>query len=183
MMFGLSAMVLILACVAGALPKVKPLVPYEREQTKGNVRVVLLKVERATIFCTDGIRDPQPGKSYPVPTVGVIYLVEALGNEPIKNWNNNESDENLIIGNQKVRNDSSMPENLIAGGGGGVYGSMTRYANGPVELPKGLNDRRVSVQEIHERAVPLKSNTMRVTLNVGFNDERQTFVFDNIPLN
>jgi hypothetical protein len=176
------AIAILVLCVAALSPSVKPLAPYEREQTIGNVRVVLLKIERATIFTSQNVRDAAPDKSYPVPMIGVTYLIEALGNEPIKNWLMNESDEDISIGGHKVLDATIMPENLISGSSG-VLGSPSTYANGPEELPKSFNKKRSSVEEIHLRAEPSQTGMMHLQLKVGFNDHPETFIFDNIPVN
>jgi len=168
--------------IAAISPAAKPLVPYEREQTKGDIRVVLLKVERATFFVTNGIRNPLPGKFYPVPMVGVTYLVEALGDEPIKNWKDDQSYDGVMIGNRKVNDDASMPENLI-GGLFVISYPISRYGAEPIKLPKAAKDERRSVEEQYFRAVPLKSGTMQIKIKAGINDKTETFVFDNIPLN
>jgi hypothetical protein len=179
----LPAIAVLLLCAAALSPSVKPLAPYEREQTKGNVRVVLLKIERATIFTSQNVRDAAPDKSYPVPVIGVTYLIEALGNEPIKNWYQDTSDNDILIGSHKIQDDANLPENIIGSAGSGVFRSLSTYKNGPEELPKSFNEKRASVEEIHVRAVSIQSGTMRLQLKVGFNDHPETFIFDKIPVN
>jgi hypothetical protein len=177
------ALAAVFAGIAAMSPAVRPLAPYEREQTKRNVRVVLLKVERGTIFTTNGIRDPKPGMSYPVPVVGFTFLVEALGDEPIKNWISHETDDEVLIGNRKARDDSSMPDNLVAGGSGGINPALPYKNRQGIELPESFVEKRSFVHEEYERAVPSKTGTMRLKLITGFNDQKETFIFENIPLN
>src|SRR5271163_3276681 len=127
------AIAVLVLCVAALSPSVKPLSPYEREQTIGNVRVVLLKIERATVFTSQNVQDAAPDKSYPVPMIGVTYLVEVLGNEPITNRNMySDSVEDISIGGHKV-SDSALPENLLPGSAG-------NFIAGEISLPNlGLN--------------------------------------------
>ena len=179
----LLALGLVLACVAAMSPARHPLAPYQREQTKGKIRVVLLKVERATIFSTTGIKDPKPDQFYPVPVLGVTYMIEALGDEPVRHWTGDQSNDDLTIGSRREPADASLPENLTPGVSSGVFGPISHYANGPVELPKSFNEQRSTIQELHERAVPSKTGNLRLQLKVGFNDQRETFVFDNLPVN
>jgi hypothetical protein len=176
------AIVVLVTCVAALSPTVKPISPFEREQTKGNVRVVLLKVERSTIFTSEGIRKPEQGKVYPVPTFGITYLVEALGDEPIKNWNADETDEDYVLGNRKVLDDSTLPENLIPGSHGANH-PPSLFANGPMALPKLTNAKRAVVKEIFLRAPPTPAGALRLKLKVGLNDKTEKFSFDGIPVN
>jgi len=178
----LPAIAVLVLCVAALSPSVKPLVPYEREQTKGNVRVVLLKVERATVFTSQNIRDAKPDRSYPVPVIGVTYLVEALGNELIKNWNVYSTGEEITIGGQKVESDAFMPENLIRGSKG-VTSPASAYGNRLGELPKSFDKNRSSVEEIHVPTGSSQRGMVRLQLKAGFNDHPETFIFDNVPLN
>jgi hypothetical protein len=180
---GLPFIVMLVLVIAAVSPSPKPITPFEREQTRGNVRVVLLKVERSTIFSSDGIRDAAPGKIYQVPMIGVTYMIEALGNEAVTNWISNEASEDILVNGRKIGDDSQTPENLIAGGSGGVFGGESRYMNGPLQLPKSYDKKRSSFQERHERAQLQNGGTMRLKLTVGFNREKQTFIFDNIHLN
>jgi hypothetical protein len=180
---GAPLIAIVILVAAAVSPAKKPIAPFEREQTKGNVRVVLLKVERSTIFTADGIRDAEPGKMYPVPTIGVTYLIEALGTETVTNWIGNEAGDDILVNGREIPDDSQNPENLVGGGWGGVFGADSRYANGPVQLPKSYDKKRTSVQERHERVQLLSGGTMRLKLVVGFNGEKETFIFDNIRLN
>jgi hypothetical protein len=153
-----------------------PVVPYECTQTKGQVRVVLLKVERATIFTSDNVQDAKPGKIYPVPTVGIVYRIEALGNEPIKNWN--ITTEEVKVGNQRVGDNQKMPPNITPGSNASI---------GPLgDEPRGvpvLDAERSTIEQIYVRCGPVPSGMATLTLNTGFNDKTETFVFSNVPLN
>jgi hypothetical protein len=176
------AIAILLLCAAALSPSVKPLAPYEREQTKGNVRVVLLKIERATVFTSQNIREAEPDKSYPVPVIGITYLVEALGDEPFKHPNIYSTGEEISIGGRKISEFDAafMPENLIPGDHG-VTSSALGYGNRLGELPKSFDKKRSWVEELY---VPSSQTGMiHLQLKVGFNDHPETFIFDNIPVN
>lgn len=168
--------------VISVLPSAKPpITPYEREQTKENVRVVLLKVERSIVFTSQNVQNAEPGKFYPVPMIGITYLVEALGDEPIKSWNT-YSDNDISIGGHKISDNALMPENLIPGNDG-VTSPASAYGNRLGELPKSFDKKRSSVEEIYVRAEPSQAGMMRLQLKAGFNDHPETFIFDNVPMN
>lgn len=151
---------------------VNPVWPYECTQTKGNVRVVLMKVERTTIFTSDYVQDAKPGKVYPVTTMGLTYRIEALGDEPIKNWNVN-TDE-IAIGGHRVGGEK-LPSNITAGDSSSI---------GPTDAgPRGVSAKRSAIQTVHIRCGSVPSGSATLTLRTGFNDETEKFVFENVPLN
>jgi hypothetical protein len=161
---------------AASTPAISPLAPYECEQTKGDVRIVLIKVERATVFTSDNVQDPKPGKVYPVTTVGVVYRIDALGNEPIKNWN--VTTDEIMIGTHRVGDGEKLPTNITPGSAG----SVGPLGNEPRGLPA-FDSKRSAVQEFHVRCGPVPSGMATLTLRTGFNDKTETFVFTNVPLN
>jgi hypothetical protein len=179
------AIAILVLCVAALSPSVKPLAPYEREQTRGNVRVVLLKIERATVFTSQNVQGAEPGKSYPVPMIGVTYMVEALGNEPFKNPNTYGDDvEDISIGGHGVL----TPENLIPGSAGSFTPGEVSAPNlglpyDSAELPKSFDKKRSWVEKTYVRAGSSQTGMMRFQLKAGFNDRPETFIFDNIPVN
>jgi hypothetical protein len=68
--------------------RLKPRVtPYPVSRTHGNVRVTLVSVGHETFFVRgDEVRGAQAGEVYAVPGFRLNYLVEALGDEPIRQW-------------------------------------------------------------------------------------------------
>jgi len=153
----------------------RPVAPFESTQTHGNVRVTLVKLQRGTIFTantTNIVRDAQPGKTYPIPVLDIAYQVEALGNEPIKAWNT--QDEEIAMGTKLVTavTPNSQPENIIGGSSGSV---------GPVEGRS--TEFRVAAFETQYRVAGVPSGDATVTIKTGFNDNNETFVFANVPLN
>jgi hypothetical protein len=133
--------------VANVLPSAKPsLMPYEREQTKGNVRVVLLKVERTTVFTSLNVQNAESGKSYPVPMLGITYLVEALGDEPFKHFNVYSYGGEISINGQKVDDEAFRPQNLN-GGSDGINSPPSAYGNRLGELPKSFDEKRSWIEE------------------------------------
>jgi hypothetical protein len=144
---------------------VSPVAPYQCVQTKGNVRVVLLKVERGTLFTARNVADAKSDKTYPVPSFDVAYQVEALGDEPINKWN--VQDEEITMGTRRIADGQFLPVNVVAGGSG-----ETRPAG-----------HRSMIQENHIVAGEVQAGKMTLTLKTGFNEHNETFVFANVPLN
>jgi hypothetical protein len=181
--------------VASVLPSAKPVITiYEREQTKGDVRVVLLKVEHSTFFISQNnvlasqvIQNAEPGKFYPLPAIGITYLVEALGSEPITNRNTyGDSFEEISISGHKA-SDNALPENIIPGSMSSFIPGQSSLPNLGLnyceELPKSFNKERSWVEETYVRAESSQTGMMRLQLKAGFNDHPEIFTFDNIPMN
>jgi hypothetical protein len=165
--------VVFVLCAAALSPSIKPLVPYEHEQTKGNIRVVLLKTERVTIFNSDGITNAEKGKVYPVPYCGVTFLVEALGKEPIERWYSDDVNLNLI---------QQLPKNLAAGAYYADFDIGT-FGSGAVEIPKFEDKKRCVISQCLYRASSPNSDKLKITINAGINKKTETFVFDDVPVN
>jgi hypothetical protein len=169
--------------VANVLPSAKPsLMPYEREQTKGNVRVVLLKVERTTVFTSLNVQNAESGKSYPVPMLGITYLVEALGDEPFKHFNVYSYGGEISINGQKVDDEAFRPQNLN-GGSDGINSPPSAYGNRLGELPKSFDEKRSWIEEFYMRSEPPHEGIAQLKITAGFNDHPETFIFENVPLN
>jgi hypothetical protein len=143
---------------------------------------VLLRVERATIFTSQNVKDAEPEKSYPVPVIGVTYLVEALGNEPFNHPNTYGCGvDDISIDGKKVSFDN-LPSNLISGGAGATSPSE-HYPDNFIELPKSFDKKRSWIEEGFVRAESSQTGVMRFKIQTGFNDKPETFIFDNIPVN
>jgi|GEM_PF-1965397 len=177
------ALSLLTVCVAAISSHPSKIAPFEREQTHGNIRVVLLKVERMTLFTSEGIRDAVPGKIYPVPTFGVTFVAEALGKEPIKNWYSDDADEDLTIEGKRISSDEIFPENLIAGSRSDNSSFAPSFGNGPEMRPKLADEKRAVVMERFIRYGQIPSGKLRLKLKVGINDHPENFVFDGISVN
>jgi len=143
-----------------------PVVPYEVEQTKGVVQVRLLKVERATAFTSQNVAGALPGKLYAVQTLGASLLVEALGEEPITNWNFGGLD--ITIGNRPFQFN-------------GRAGAIRSPSSG--EVPESCNRQRSEVVEDNCRPAPNQTGPISWKFETGFNGHSETFTFENIPQN
>jgi hypothetical protein len=52
-----------------------------------------------------------------------------------------------------------------------------------MELPKSIDKKRSSVEEIYVRTASSQTGAVQLQLQAGFNGHTETFIFENIPLN
>ena len=173
------AVVAAVTCVAAVSSINKPATPYNPEQVKGNVRVVLLRVDRATVFSDEGFREGKPEKIHAIPGLSVVYAVELLGDEPVKHRNSVQNGK-LVSVNGKPLVDA-MPENL-AGGGHSESREYEHYNWGVLKKPAVTNPKRTHVIEVWERGVRVPSGRINLRITTGFNDHKEEFVFENVPV-
>jgi len=173
------AVVAAVTCVAAVSSINKPATLYNPEQIKGNVRVVLLRVDRTTVFTDVGFQETRSQKIHAIPGVGVAYAVELLGDEPVKHWNT-VSDGKLVSINGKSIADT-MPENLS---GGGLKSTLEyeHYNWGALKKPAVTNPKRTHVIEVWERGVRVPTGKIDLRITTGFNDHKEEFVFENVPV-
>ncbi|MBM3833331.1 MAG: hypothetical protein FJ403_08660 [Verrucomicrobia bacterium] len=174
------ALAALVTCIAAVKSRPPNITPFEREQVRGQVRVVLLKVERATVFTSDGVREGREGKVYPVPMFGVTYLVEALGDEPIKSWFSNHSYDDYMVGNQRLDDGACLPENVVPGGSGFTLGLS--HLDGPIALPAFKERKRAYIGQQFIRAAQIPHGKLRLKIVAGINDHPEAFWFHDVPL-
>ena len=175
------ALVVVAALVSGAAVSSlkKPVAPYNPEQIQGNVRVVLLRVDRTTLFSDDGFRSTQPQKIHAIPGLSYTYAVELLGDEPVKNW--------IMIGNGNPVSlngkpiGDTEPEN-ICGGGNKASFEYGQYIWGVLKRPAVTNPKRTHVFEVWERGLRVPGGKIDLRITTGFNEHKEEFVFRDIPV-
>jgi len=169
----------VLLCTAAVLSVGRPVPAYNPEQVKGNIRVVLLRVDQTTVFTDVGFSESVQGKIHAVPGVSVTYLVEMLGDEPVKH-RNNVSDGKLITVNGNATEDR-LPDNLVAGGHGATY-EYSHYDWKMLKKPTVTNAKRSHIEEDWRRGVKVSAGTIDLNIKAGFNDRIEEFVFKNVPV-
>lgn len=168
-----------LACGAAVSSLNKPVAPYNPEQIQGSVRVVLLRVDRTTLFSDEGFRETKPQKIHAIPGLSFVYAVELLGDEPVKQWN--------VVGNGKPVSlngkpiGDTTPEN-ISGGGHGTSHEYEHYDWGIMRKPAVTNPKRTHVFESWERGLRVPGGKIDLRITTGFNDHKEEFVFKDIPV-
>ena len=175
------ALVLVIALASGAAVSSikKPVAPYNPEQIQGNVRVVLLRVDRTTLFSDVGFMDTKPQKIHAIPGLSFIYAVELLGDEPVKHWNM-VGNGNPVSLNGKPIGDTS-PENL-SGGGNKASFEYEHYNWGVLKKPAVTNSKRTHVFEMWERGLRVPGGKIDLRITTGFNEHKEEFVFKDIPV-
>ena len=175
------ALVALVAVVCGAAVSFinKPVTPYNPEQIQGNVRVVLLTVDRTTVFTDVGFQETNTQKIHAVPGLSVVYAVELLGDEPVKNWVG-VTDGKLVSLNGK-KFDATRSESLT-GGGHNTSNEYEHYHWGILKKPTVTNPKRTHVIEVWERGLRIPSGKVDLRFTTGFNDHKQEFVFKDVPV-
>ncbi len=167
------------ACCAAVSSINKPVTPYNSEQVKGKVRVVLLRVDRTTVFSDEGFQETTPQKIHAIPGLSVVYAVELLGDEPVTHWNTVSNDK-LVWVNGKPLADTT-PENL-AGGGNQASNEYEYYNWRILKKPSVTNPKRTQVHEVWKRGLRVTSGKIDLHFTTGFNDHKEEFVFEGVPL-
>lgn len=148
--------------------------PFAAEQIVDNVRVVLLKVDRSTIFSKEGFRSPTNRVVHAIPGIGVTCVVEALGDEPKKNWITPNVE--VRVGGKRI---SEVPENISPGGSSGLS-EFTNFTSG--DKPQVTNPKRAVVYKAWLRGLRANSKKIDLHITAGFNQQTEAFVFKDIPV-
>jgi hypothetical protein len=156
----------------------KPAAPFQREQTKGLVRVVLLSVNRTTTFTSDGFKNEKNKDIHAVPGCEIVFVMEALGSEPVTNKISGET--SVFVGKKDYT--AIVAENISAGGSGGIS-SFQGHAWGEFgKKPEVSNPKRAVVYNDWHRGVRIPNGNVDLHITVGFNNHSEEFVFQNVPL-
>ncbi|HEY0548146.1 MAG TPA: hypothetical protein VGF13_01010 [Verrucomicrobiae bacterium] len=170
----------IICMVAGSIAlgaESKPTTPYNPEQSKGDLRVVLVRVDRTTTFSKEGFTNPDNTETHAIPGLTVVYLVEALGRGPVPKWAHQDSA--IYVGGKRL---SEVAENLSSGGSSGllVYGSHG-WA-GPAQKPKVRGEKKTVIHQEWHRGVRVPNRKMDLHITVGADNKEEKFVFTDIPV-
>ena len=168
-----------LVCGAAVSSLKKPVAPYNPEQIQGSVRVVLLRVDRTTLFSDVGVTEAKPQKVHAVPGLSYVYAVELLGNEPVKKWNV-IGNGNPVSLNGKPLVDTT-PENITGGGLNGSH-EYEHYNWGILKKPDVTNPKRTHVFQVWERGLRVPGGKIDLRITTGFNEHKEEFVFRDIPV-
>jgi len=148
--------------------------PFTAEQTKGSVRIVLLKVDRSTVFSKNGFQSPTNKIVHAIPGIGVTCVVEALGDEPKQNWISPNVE--VYVAGKKL---SDTPGNISAGGSSGLS-EFSHFSS--EDKPQVTNPKRTVVHHAWLRGLRVSSNKIDLHITAGFNKQTEAFVFKDIPV-
>jgi hypothetical protein len=170
-----TTFILAAACtfVSQVMADAPPTQPFEAVQVKGDVRVVLVSVARSVRFSAEGFRTTN-SVVHAIPGLEVTYLVEALGSSKSLKWVTQTS-EVYADGKRII----DLPGNLAAGGSSGI----SEYRALPdAEKPSVSNPKRTVVHKEWLRGVKIPGKRMDLHIVTGFNEQKENFVFKEIPL-
>ncbi len=169
------------AAVLGAavLPTVKPTVAYNPEQVKNGVRVVLLRVDRTTVFSDQGFAKPDNAEIHAIPGLRLVYVIEALNDEPINNWLTISDGKVVYLNGQPLV--GGTPVNLSGGGYSGKH-DYRHYAWEGIRKPDVRDPKRAIVHDEWIRGLRAPNGKFDLHITTGFNDHKEEFVFESILL-
>ena len=160
----LIALVIALGCTVQA---------GEFDQTKGNVRVVLLSIERGRTFLPVR-RHPkiQPG----APFVRITYMLECFGEQPIET--NDLGDINFWYDGKRY----PLAKREGAQFKCSTRESLSRHALSPFELSSKVQPERQFGFEVLVFGEPPDLDKAELRIKAGFNGETYDFRFMDVPL-
>ena len=148
--------------------------------TIGDTRVTLVSIARTVSLTDQYVQDQinQQGRLYAVPSVYVEFLIERLGDTPIKTGPHDGGIEFWENG-KKISEIASV----INGG----VGETKQYQ--PVEdrfgfnMPSVDNPDRTYIRSSSDRGILFTSERIEIRIRTSFdNNKLQWFVFENIPI-
>jgi len=148
--------------------------------TIGDTQVTLVNVARTISLSNQYVhgQDDQQGQLYAVPSVYVEFLIEWLGDTPIKTGPHDGGIEFWENG-KKI----STLDSVIDGGVGETKQYQSIESTFGFDMPKVDNPDRASIRIISERGFVFKSKRIEVRIRTSFDEnELQWFVFENIPI-
>ena len=171
------ALALLAACgvVTGAEPR--PTTPYNPEQVKGDLRVVLVRVDRTTTFSKEWFTNPENTETHAIPGLSVLYLVEAVGPGPAPKWAPQTS--SVYVKGKKL---SEVAGNLSAGGSSGVVTYQSHGWAGPAQKPKVRDEKKTIVYHEWHRGVRVPTGKIDLHITIGADGKEEQFIFGEIPV-
>lgn len=147
---------------------------YPASQTRGQVKVTLLELGRVTTF--------QPSGNLPaaiIPGLRVVYLVECLGPEPIRNWVVKEATPPLFAQGRSLQ--PSLPAGVPPGSIKQTI-PFRDYRADRSTLPMPEDPERAAIYEFFFRGRLAPAGPVALHLTAGFNDRSDDFIFQDLQL-
>jgi hypothetical protein len=146
--------------------------------TKNNTRVTLLHVAKTTSFPNSYVNgeDEDGTNTYVIPGSYVVYLVECLGDDEIRNTN-------TLSPVQLWRNGHKLTAmEPVARGGANKKESYSSANMFGYDMPQVENESRSFIRKASLRGVAIPSETVDIKIRVGFNQESALFEFNGVPI-
>ena len=169
------------SAVIAAIKKTEEIEPVSSaSKTIGDTRVTLVNIARTVTLSNQYVHghDDKKGQLYAVPGVYVEFIIERLGDTPIKtgpHFGGTEFWEN----GKKI----SALGSVIHGDTGEVKQYKAFENRLGFDMPETDNPDRAYIQFISDRGIVFTSKRIEVRIQTGFDDKKpQWFVFENIPI-
>jgi hypothetical protein len=145
--------------------------------TKNNTRVTLLHIARTTSFSNNFVNGAEDDtNTYVIPGSYVVYVVECLGADKIKNtntlaplqlWSNGQQLTAMasVVGGGSNRKESYSPVNMFG-----------------FDLPSVKDESRSFIRKASLRGIAINSETVDIKITAGFNRESDLFEFNRVPI-
>jgi len=146
--------------------------------TQKNTLVTLLHLARTTSYSKERVLVTEEGKGqlYAIPGVYTEFLIEYLGEAPIDNLSMSSPIQFWVNGKQIIELDT------VVGGGTGVAQNYNLDEVFGFIPPVVENKDRSRLIKESTRGIILPSGKVEIRIEVGFNNEKEWFVFKNIPV-
>ena len=147
-------------------------VVYQASQVRGQVRVTLLEIGRVTAF--------QPSGNLPassIPGLRVVYLVECIGPDHIRNWVAKDPAYPLFVRGKKLQ--PRLPAGMPPGSNTQAI-PFKEYQADRSTLPAPEDPDRAAVYVSFHRGNIAPEGAVELHLTAGFNDRSDEFVFQDL---
>jgi len=147
---------------------------YQASQVRGQVRVTLLEIGRVTAF--------QPSGNLPassIPGLRIVYLVECIGPDSIRNWVTKEPTYPLFAKGKKLQ--PRLPTGMPPGSNTQAI-PFNEYQADRSTLPAPENPDRAAVYVSFYRGNIAPEGAVELHLTAGFNDRSDEFIFQNLHI-
>lgn len=162
---------------AAAAQRQQPLPQFDPEKIAGDVRIVLLSVDRCTHFSAQYVGQPGNRQGYAIPGVRLAMLVEDLAaplRDPVL------ADVAFYRDGQRLRNIPTEP-GVVSGG----YTDMDPYRENDAvgfAMPTVADPAHAFIRSEYLRGLQLGAGPVDIHITTGFGDEVHTFTFKNVPI-
>lgn len=140
------------------------------DQSKESVRVVVVSASKANII-------PALAKTNAQAVAGlkVVYLVEALGNKPLQNWDMGHM--HFTVDGKPVEQSKKSDDNTLI-----VVSKYTEYDWKKLKKPAVSDARRVAIYDASMPYFQLPKGKTDLHIETGFNLSTASFVFKDITV-
>ena len=183
----LGVLIVFALAVSGAddSQEAPPLTRFDPVQVRGDLKVTLLSVSRSVQF-TDrfvqpALREANAGEqgTFAVPCLTVEFLVERVGNKPVK------SDVGHTAGVRVFQNGQPIQEleGTVSGGLSRVRNYTTMNPRTGLQMPPVRAEKLAKLRYVLLSGIRVRDgDDIRIEFKAGHGEEVETFSFDHVPV-